>query len=79
MCVEDNQPQDCHNDRQRYASRIQNNVIQNYVHNYWSKEHKTERHEPIHKQQCTAYDLQRSNYPKVMRQYECANKLSREP
>src|SRR5712692_9616840 len=57
MCIEDNQPQDCHNYCQRYTSWIQNNVIQNDVHNYWSKQHKTEGHEPIHKQQRTACDL----------------------
>ena len=78
MCIEDNQPQDCYNERQRRATRIQENVIQKYVHDYRSKQHKTEGHEPIHKQQRTACHLQRSDYPKVVRQYECANKLSRQ-
>jgi len=57
MRIEDNQPQDCHDDRQRYTSWIQSNVIQNYVHNYWSKQHQTEGHKPIYKQQRTACDL----------------------
>ena len=57
MPIEDNQPQDHYDDCRRYSSWIQERVIQNDVHNYWSKQHKTQGHEPIHQQQRTACDL----------------------
>jgi hypothetical protein len=78
MPIENNQPQDYDDDCRRRATRIQEQVIQNYVHNHWSQQHKTEGYEPIHQQQRTAGELKRRDYPKVMRQYECANKLSRQ-
>jgi hypothetical protein len=74
--IEHNEPQDYYNDCQRYTTWIQKHVIQNYVHNYWSKKHKSKGHEPIHKQQRTACNLQRSDNPKVMRLCECTDKLS---
>src|SRR6185436_19625276 len=57
MCIEDNQPQDCHDECQNYTSRVQEQVIQKNVHDYWSQQHKTEGHEAINKQQRTACDL----------------------
>src|SRR6185503_3916222 len=75
MRIEDNQPQNCYNDCQRYAGWIQEHVIEQDVHNHWSKKHKAKRHIPVHKQQRATRDLQRSDYPKIMRHCECADKL----
>src|SRR5229473_3775816 len=56
-CIEDNQPQDCHDDGQRHTRWVQEHMIQKNVHNYRSQQQQTEWHEPIHQQQRTARDL----------------------
>src|SRR5258708_173367 len=76
MPVEDNEPQDDYDDCQRYTAYVQEQVITNYVHDYWPKKHQTKRHKPIHQQQRTTHHLQPCNNPKVVRQSECADKLS---
>ena len=76
--VEDNEPQNNYDERQRPAHYIQEHVITNNVYKNWSKQHQTEWREPVHQQQRSACDLDRSDYPNVVRQKQCAEKLSRQ-
>jgi len=57
MRVEDNQPQNHYDDWQHYIARMQERVIQNYVHYHRPKKYQTEGHVPIHKQQSTTRNL----------------------
>jgi hypothetical protein len=63
LTVEDNQPQDRYYGCQSRATVIQEHVITNDVHDYWSEQHQRQSHEPVHEQQRAAYNLQSGNNP----------------
>jgi len=77
--IEHDEPQDCYGDCQSDAGWIQEKVIQQNVHDYWSKQYQCEGHEPIYQQQRATQDLECRHDKKVMRLKECADELSSQP
>ena len=60
LTVEGNQPQDRYHGGKSSSTMIQEDVITNDIHDYWSKQHQRQRYEPVHEQQRAAYDLERA-------------------
>src|SRR5882724_4083048 len=67
MPIEHNEPQNGRGDCQTNAGWIQEQVIQENVHDYWSKQYQRKGHEPIHQQQRATQDLECRHDKKVMR------------
>jgi hypothetical protein len=74
--IENYKPENCHDDGHQKSARKQQQVIEEYVNNHWSKQYETKGHVPIYEQQCTANDLKPRDDPKVMRLEQGADKLS---